>query len=156
MSDLISRRAAIDAAIEAVDSWPGVCNIGRQKRIENYIRTEKIYNSILGEGYKSRRLNNEIDNFLKSKGYELSKKIINKDAFLNILKAKKKMSERNYLMVEINIRSRDLGKVFLTPNQRRILDKNKDFLKKIEENEFRFKKILLEKNVQKDNEDFDL
>ena len=37
MSDLISRRAAIDAAIEAVDSWPGVCNIGRQKRIENYI-----------------------------------------------------------------------------------------------------------------------
>ena len=128
----------------------------KQKRIENYIRTEKIYNSILGEGYKSRRLNNEIDNFLKSKGYELSKKIINKDAFLNILKAKKKMSERNYLMEEFNIRSRDLGKVFLTPNQRRILDKNKDFLKKIEENEFRFKKILLEKNVQKDNEDFDL
>ena len=37
MNDLISRRAAIDAAIEATDSWDGVCNIGRQKRIENYI-----------------------------------------------------------------------------------------------------------------------
>ena len=39
MDDLISRRAAIDAAIEAADSWDGVCNIGRQKRIENYINS---------------------------------------------------------------------------------------------------------------------
>ena len=36
-TDFISRQAAIDAAIEATDSWDGVCNIGRQKRIENYI-----------------------------------------------------------------------------------------------------------------------
>lgn len=38
MSDLISRQAAIDAAIEAADDWDGGCNIGRQKRIEEYIR----------------------------------------------------------------------------------------------------------------------
>ena len=38
MSDLISRQAAIDAAIEAADDWDGGCNIGRQKRIEKYIR----------------------------------------------------------------------------------------------------------------------
>ena len=38
MNDLISRQAAIDTAIEAVDSWDGGCNIGRQKRIENYIK----------------------------------------------------------------------------------------------------------------------
>ena len=38
MNDSISRQAAIDAAIEAVDSWDGGCNIGRQKRIENYIK----------------------------------------------------------------------------------------------------------------------
>lgn len=39
MNDAISRQAAIDAAIEAVDSWDGGCNIGRQKRIENYINS---------------------------------------------------------------------------------------------------------------------
>lgn len=38
-NDLISRKQAIDAAIEAVDSWDGGCNIGRQKRIENYINS---------------------------------------------------------------------------------------------------------------------
>ena len=39
MDDLISRQAAIDAAIEATDSWEGFCSIGRQKRIENYINS---------------------------------------------------------------------------------------------------------------------
>ena len=38
-NELISKRDAIDAAIEAVDGWDGVCNIGRQKRIENYINS---------------------------------------------------------------------------------------------------------------------
>lgn len=37
MNDLIDRQAAIDAAIEATDEWDGGPNIGRQKRIENYI-----------------------------------------------------------------------------------------------------------------------
>ena len=37
MEELISRQAAIDAAIEAVDDWDGRTNIGRQKRIEKYI-----------------------------------------------------------------------------------------------------------------------
>lgn len=36
--DLVSKQMAIDAAIEAVDSWDGRCSIGRQKRIENYIK----------------------------------------------------------------------------------------------------------------------
>ena len=39
MSDLIDRQAAIDAAIEATDSWEGFCSIGQQKLIENYINS---------------------------------------------------------------------------------------------------------------------
>lgn len=38
MDDTISRRAAIDTAIEAVDDWDGGTNIGRQKRIEKAIK----------------------------------------------------------------------------------------------------------------------
>lgn len=37
-TDLISRQQAIDTAIEATDDWDGGCNIGRQKRIEKYIK----------------------------------------------------------------------------------------------------------------------
>ena len=36
-TNCVSRQAAIDAAIDAVDDWEGCTNIGRQKRIENYI-----------------------------------------------------------------------------------------------------------------------
>lgn len=36
--DTVYRQAAIDAAIEAVDSWDGMTNIGRQKRIEKAIK----------------------------------------------------------------------------------------------------------------------
>ena len=39
MSDLIDRQAAIDAAIEATDSWDGFCSIGQQKLIENYFNS---------------------------------------------------------------------------------------------------------------------
>lgn len=36
-NELITKIAAIDAAIEAVDSWGGITSIGREKRIEKYI-----------------------------------------------------------------------------------------------------------------------
>ena len=37
VGELISKRQAIDASIEAVNSWNKSCSIGQQKRIENYI-----------------------------------------------------------------------------------------------------------------------
>lgn len=38
VGELISKRQAIDASIEAVNSWNKSCSIGQQKRIENYIK----------------------------------------------------------------------------------------------------------------------
>lgn len=38
IEELISKRQAIDASIEAVNSWNKSCSIGQQKRIENYIK----------------------------------------------------------------------------------------------------------------------
>lgn len=38
IGELISKRQAIDAAIEAVNSWNKSCSIGEQKRIESYIK----------------------------------------------------------------------------------------------------------------------
>ena len=121
----------------------------------NYKKTEKIYNSILGGGYQSRRSKIELDDFLKSRGYDISKKILNKDAYINIIKMRKKMGDRNFLLEEYNIRSGNVAKKFLSPKQRTILEKNELCLQNIEENEYRFKKILLDKNIDKDKEDFD-
>ena len=129
-------------------------NESKKKEEEKYIKTEKIFNSILS-GNQSRRFKIEIDDFLKSRGYDISKKILNKDAYINLIKMRKKMSERNYLLEEYYIRSGNVAKKFLSPKQRKMLDKNDLCLQKIEENEYRFKKILLEKNIDKDIEDYD-
>lgn len=58
VGDTISRQAAIDAAIDAADDWDGCTNIGRQKRIENYINKLppaqpelKTVKCIIGGGY---------------------------------------------------------------------------------------------------------
>ena len=125
----------------------------KKKEDENYKKTEKIFNSLLGKGYKSRRNKIEMNEFLKSKGYNLSKRILNNDAYINIIKMRKKMGDRNFLLEEYNIRSRDLGNPFLSDRQKKILDTNELCLKKMEENEFRFKKIILEKNIDIENED---
>ena len=106
-------------------------------------------------GNQSRRFKIEIDDFLKSRGYDISKKILNKDAYINLIKMRKKMSDRNYLLEEYYIRSGNVAKKFLSPKQRKILDKNDICLQKIEESEYRFKKILLEKNIDKDIDDYD-
>ena len=129
-------------------------NESKRKQEEDYIKTEKIFNSILS-GQQSRRFKNEMDNFLKSRGYDISKKILNKDVYINLIKMRKKMRERNYLLEEYFIRGGNVSKKFLSPKQRKILDKNDFCLQKIEENEYRFKKILLEKNIDKDIDNFD-
>ena len=97
----------------------------------------------------------EITDFLKSKGYDMSKELTNKDTYNNIMKMKKKMGERNYLLEEFNIRSGELSRKFLSPKQKSILNKNDFYLKKIEDNEYRYKKILLEKNIEKNSNNFD-
>ena len=125
----------------------------KKKEDDNYKKTEKIFNSILGKGYKSRRNKKEINDYLKSKGYDLSKRILNNDAYINIIKMRKKMGDRNFLLEEYNIRSRDFGKPFLSDKQKKILDINDLYLQKIEENEYRFKKIILEKNIDVENEE---
>lgn len=65
--DAISRQAAIDAAIEATDSWDGGCNIGRQKRIENYINRLPSAQPEQHWIPCSERLPDEYDNYLVTK-----------------------------------------------------------------------------------------
>ena len=126
------------------------------KEDDNLTKTEKIYKSVLGDGYKSRRLKVEITDFLKSKGYEVSKNFTNKEAYKNFLKMKNKMGERNYLLEEYNIRGGESSKKFLSSKQKSILNQNDNILKKIEDNEYKYKKILLEKYLEKNWENYEI
>ena len=70
------------------------------------------------------------------------------------MKIKKKLCDKKFLLEEYNLRNGSIFKKFYFPKERKILEKNDYFLKKIEDNEYKFKKILLEKNIDKCNEDY--
>ena len=123
------------------------------KKRENSLNVEKIFKSILSSGYKSRRVNRDITEYLKSKGYDTSKNLDSKDTYININKMKRRVIERNLVLEEYKIRSREFKHLF-SPKQRLILDKNELLLKKIENNEYKFKKLIIEKNIDKQNTNY--
>jgi hypothetical protein len=118
------------------------------KKGENSINAETIFKSILNSGYKSRRVKRDITEYLKSKGYDTSKNLDSKDTYININKMKRKIIERNLILEEYRIRSREFKHLF-SPKQRLILDKNELLFKKIKDNEYKFKKLMIEKNIDK-------
>ena len=118
------------------------------KKGENSLNAEKIFKSILSSGYKSRRVKRDITDYLKSKGYDTSKNLDIKDSYININKMKRKIIERNLILEEYKIRSREFKHLF-SPKQRIILDKNELLFKKIKDNEYKFKKLMIEKNIDK-------
>ena len=121
---------------------------------ERYNKIESIFNSILGNEYKSRRSKSVINEFLKSRGYNTTKKYTCKDAYLNINRMKAKAIERNFLLEEFKIRNGEYSKTPLSHKQQAIIDKNKFYSKEIERNEYILKKLLCEKNIEKE-EDID-
>ena len=124
------------------------------KKEEKSTKIEKLFNSIVDNGYKSYRVKGEITRFLKSKGYDILKKLTIKDAYININKMKRKLNDRNYLLEEYKIRGREFSKGYLSPKQRIILDKNELLSKIIEDNEYKYKKLIIEKNFDKTNIDY--
>ena len=125
--------------------------IKTNKDDENYNKIEKIFNSILGKEYKSRRSKSVINDFLKSRGYNLTKKYDSKDAYININRMKAKAIERNFLLEEYKIRNGEYSKIPLTHKQQSIIDKNELYANEIERNEYLLKKLLCEKNIEKEN-----
>lgn len=120
----------------------------------SYKKIEKIFDSILGNGYKSKRSKSEINDFLKSRGYNVSKKVTSKDCYINVNRMKTKAIERNFLLEEFKIRNGEYSKTPLTNKQQAIIDKNEHYAKQIERNEYILQKLLCEKNIEKDNTDY--
>lgn len=119
----------------------------------SYRKIEKVFESILGNGYNSRRSKSEINDFLKSRGYNISKKVTSKDCYINVNRMKTKAIERNFLLEEFKIRNGEYSKTPLTSKQQAIIDKNEFYTKQIERNEYILQKLLCEKNIEKETTD---
>ena len=126
-------------------------NIEVLRREENYKKCESIFNSILEGKFESNRSKSVLSEFLLKRGYKSIKKFSDRDNVLNINRIRNKSIERNYILEEYKIRSTDNGKSPFTAQQQEIINKNDDINKKIEGNEFVLKKLICEKNIDKES-----
>ena len=122
-----------------------------KRREEEYRKCENLFNSILEGKFQMERSGNVLSDFLQSRGYRSIKKLNNKDNVLNINRMKNKSMERNFILEEYKLRSPDNGKSPLTAEQQTIINKNEDFNKRLEQNEMAFKKLICEKDIDKDS-----
>ena len=125
-------------------------NIKINRKDEIYKECESIFDSLLEGKYKSRRNVNVLKDFLKSRGYNIDNKLIHKTNVLNVNRIKNKSIERNFIMEEYKIRNRENGKSPLTEEQQAIINKNEQIVKKIGKNDYILKKLICEKNIEKE------
>ena len=125
-------------------------NIKINSKDETHKECESIFDSLLEGKYKSRRNVNVLKDFLKSRGYNIDNKLIHKTNVLNVNRIKNKSIERNFIMEEYKIRNRENGKSPLTEEQQAIINKNEQILKKIGKNDYILKKLICEKNIEKE------
>ena len=125
-------------------------NIKLQKEDEiNSKKIEDMFNIVLKD--KNLDLNKKnVQNFLSERGYDTSKIVDNKQMIKNIQKVESGI-QKNLLFEGYKIR----GNSFISENKDKdiILQKDKLFSKQIEENNNKFKKIIFEKNIEKDYDD---
>ena len=128
-------------------------NIKINSKDETHKECESIFDSLLEGKYKSRRNVNVLKDFLKSRGYNVDNKLIHKTNLLNINRIKNKSIERNFIMEEYKIRNRENGKSPLTEEQQAIINKNEQIVEKIGKNDYILKKLICEKNIEKETFD---
>ena len=118
---------------------------------DGYKKCESIFYDILKGKYKTRRSKSVLNEFLKKRGYNPDKKLDDKDNILNISKMKNKSIERNYILEEFRLRNRNIGRFNLSENQQKIINKNENIIRRIESNDYIFKKIICERPIDKDS-----
>ena len=109
-----------------------------------------MFDKILQGKFQTNRSKSVLSDFLKGRGYKRIKNFSNKDNVLNLHKMRNKSIERNYILEEFKLRNGDKGKIPLTEQQQAIINKNESIIKKLQKNVYQFRKILCEKNIDKE------
>lgn len=121
-----------------------------QRKEDYYEKCENIFYKILQGKLQSNRSKSVLSEFLKNRGYKGIKKYDVKDNVLNMNRMQNKSSERNYIFEEFKLRNRDTGKLNLTEQQKAIINKNELLIKEMQKNEYKFKRLICEKNMYKE------
>ena len=113
-----------------------------QKNDGRLNNAEKIFDMILKnkDGNTNKK---EIEKFLEERGFDTSRSMNNKLLFNNMDMVEKGM-QKKVLQEELKIRGE-----LINTKYKKLLEKDDLFSKQIEENNFKFKKLIYEKNVDK-------
>ena len=117
---------------------------------DSYKKCESMFDKILQGKFQTNRSKSVLSDFLKGRGYKRIKNFSNKDNVLNLHKMRNKSIERNYILEEFKLRNGDNGKIPLTEQQQAIINKNESIIKKLQKNVYQFRKIICEKNIDKE------
>ena len=112
----------------------------KQKDDKSLIQTEKMFNLALNEkDFDNNK--NDIIKFLKKRGYNTSRRVNNQELFKNMDRVEKGM-QKSILQDEIRIRGE-----LVNTKYKNLLEKNNTLSKQIEENTFKYKKMIMQKNM---------
>ena len=121
-----------------------------QRREEEYKKCENMYKSILAGKYQSKRSKSVLSNFLQRRGYKSIRILKQKDNVLNLSRIKNLAENRNLILEEYKLRNKENVKSSKTEEQELILEKNEKINNKLGINDFILKKIICEKDIDKD------
>ena len=121
-----------------------------QRREEEYKKCENMYKSILAGKYQSKRSKSVLSNFLQRRGYKSIRILKQKDNILNLSRIKNLAENRNLILEEYKLRNKENVKSSKTEEQELILEKNEKINNKLGINDFILKKIICEKDIDKD------
>ena len=115
-----------------------------QKNEKTLKKAEKIFDMILrNKNSNTNKNKKEIEKFLEKRGFDTSRAMNNRLLFDNIDMVEKGM-QKKVLLEELKIRGE-----LVNTKYKKLLEKDDLFSKQIEENTYKFKKMLYEKNVDK-------
>ena len=117
---------------------------------QSYNKCENIFNLLLKGNYKSRRCKSIMNDYLKMRGYDPLRKFNVRDNVFNMNRMKSRIIDRNFIKEEYKLRSADFGKSPLIDDHEKIMNKNEKIIKKIKDNDFILKKLIIERKIDKE------
>ena len=117
---------------------------------QSYNKCENIFNLLLKGNYKSRRCKSIMNDYLKMRGYDPLRKFNVRDNVFNMNRMKSRIIDRNFIKEEYKLRSADFGKSPLIDEHEKIMNKNEKIIKKMKDNDFILKKLIIERKIDKE------
>ena len=109
---------------------------------------ENLFEIVKRKGINLKNNKKEIESYAISKGKELKALLDKKDTYFSIYRLKQKALERNLILEELIFRNGNHVKVLFKKKEKKFLEKNKNFLDGIINQEKKIKEIIIENKFQ--------